>query len=64
LSYHLSRYSTDYGYNWHQGTFSNETSFQILSLIADNNNIFYILTLNNENILNLIQLDFNLLISK
>ncbi|CAF0780089.1 unnamed protein product [Rotaria sordida] len=59
---HSYLYSTDYGRSWHSGTFSNETSFQILSLIANDNNIFHILTLNNENQLNLIQLDFNLLI--
>ncbi|CAF1083583.1 unnamed protein product [Rotaria sp. Silwood1] len=59
---HLFRYSTDYGRNWHSGTFSNETSFQVLSLIADKDNVFHVVTLNNENQLNLIQLDFNLLI--
>ncbi|CAF2846878.1 unnamed protein product [Rotaria sp. Silwood2] len=61
---HEYRYSTDYGRSWHSETFSNETSFKILSLIANDNNIFYILTLNNENLLNLIQLDFNLLTVK
>ncbi|CAF3518075.1 unnamed protein product [Adineta steineri] len=63
-SNHTFRYSTDYGRNWHEKTLTNETSFRILSLIADKNNIFYILTSNNDNILNLMELDFNLLIHK
>ncbi|CAF3131473.1 unnamed protein product [Rotaria socialis] len=61
---HSFRYSTDYGRNWHHGKISNDTSSQILSLIADKNNMFYILSLNTKNKLNLIQLDFNLLIAE
>ncbi|UJR37943.1 hypothetical protein I4U23_030628 [Adineta vaga] len=59
---HSFQYSTDYGRNWHEKTFLNETSFQILSLLADSNNIFYILTINTTNSFNLIQFNFNTLV--
>lgn len=60
----FSRYSTDYGRHWRDESFLNETSFQILSVIADKNNFFYLLILNDQNQLGLIQLDLNYLIRK
>lgn len=61
---HTYRYSTDYGRQWRQGTFFNETFFQVLSLVGNDGNIFYLLASNNESQLILIELDFNLLITE
>ncbi|CAF1089380.1 unnamed protein product [Adineta ricciae] len=61
-SQHSFQYSTDIGYNWHGKTFLNETDFQILSLLADSNNIFYVLISNNTNSFNILQFNLNNLI--
>ena len=63
-SCYSQRYSTDYGRHWHGVTFLNETVSQIQSLIADENNIFYLVVSKNETSVSLIELDFNLLIGE
>jgi hypothetical protein len=62
--YRFHRYSTDYGRHWHEKTFSNETSVRILSLLADNNNVFYLLTSTPADSVELIELNLNHLIGE
>jgi hypothetical protein len=64
FSYHILSYSTDYGRHWHQGTFLNETLAQIRSVITDPNNRIYAVASNTDNLVNLIEFDFNLLVGR